>query len=64
MLERHPELAGAVRLVQVSVPSRTGVQAYARFRKQVDELVGRINGRFGTPTWTPVHYMYRAVTTE
>ena len=46
------------------MPSRTGVQAYARFRKQVDELVGRINGRFGTPTWTPVHYMYRAVTTE
>ena len=33
-----------MRLVQVAVPSRTGVEAYQEFRTQVDELVGRING--------------------
>jgi trehalose 6-phosphate synthase/phosphatase len=27
----------------------------------VEGLVGRINGKFGTPTWTPVHYMYKNV---
>jgi trehalose 6-phosphate synthase/phosphatase len=61
MLEKHPELLGHVRLVQVSVPSRTNVDAYAEFRNQVDALVGRINGRFGSPHWAPVHYVYRGL---
>jgi trehalose 6-phosphate synthase/phosphatase len=59
LLESHPELHGRVRLVQVAVPSRTQVEAYAEFRHTVDSLVGRINGRFGTPSWAPVHYVYR-----
>ncbi|MBL8923648.1 MAG: bifunctional alpha,alpha-trehalose-phosphate synthase (UDP-forming)/trehalose-phosphatase [Myxococcaceae bacterium] len=59
LLAEHPELWGRVRLVQVSVPSRTQVEAYAEYRTTVDSLVGRINGRFGTPSWAPVHYVYR-----
>ncbi len=61
LLARHPDLREHVRLVQVAVPSRTRVQAYQRFRAQVDRLVGRINGRFSTPTWTPVSYLYRSI---
>jgi trehalose 6-phosphate synthase/phosphatase len=61
LLLRHPALRERVRLVQVAVPSRTAVPAYAEFRTQVDALVGRINGAFGTPRWTPVHYLYRAL---
>lgn len=61
LLEQHPELHQRVRLVQVAVPSRTRVDAYADFRTQVDALVGRINGRFGSPSWAPVHYVYRAL---
>ncbi len=61
LLENHPELVGAIRLVQVAVPSRTNVDAYAEFRTQVDALVGRINGRFGSPHWTPVHYLYQSL---
>lgn len=61
LLERHPELHERVRLIQVAVPSRTGVRAYQKFRNQVDALVGRINGAFGTPRWTPVHYLYRSI---
>jgi trehalose 6-phosphate synthase/phosphatase len=59
LLADHPELRGRVRLVQVAVPSRTQVEAYAESRHTVDALVGRINGRFGTPSWAPVHYVYR-----
>jgi trehalose 6-phosphate synthase/phosphatase len=61
LLLRHPEWRERVRLVQVAVPSRVGVAEYQHFREQLDALVGRINGAFGTPTWTPIHYMYRAV---
>ncbi|MBI1949218.1 MAG: bifunctional alpha,alpha-trehalose-phosphate synthase (UDP-forming)/trehalose-phosphatase [Deltaproteobacteria bacterium] len=59
LLEEHPELHGKVRLVQVAVPSRIRVEAYAEFRHQLDALVGRINGRFGTVRWAPVHYVFR-----
>jgi trehalose 6-phosphate synthase/phosphatase len=61
MLQTHPELRERVRLVQVAVPSRTGVGAYQEFRSLVDGLVGRINGDFGTPHWVPVHYIYRGL---
>jgi trehalose 6-phosphate synthase/phosphatase len=37
------------------------VFAYAEFERTVDELVGRINGRFGTPRWAPIHYVHQAV---
>ncbi|MGZ8391244.1 MAG: bifunctional alpha,alpha-trehalose-phosphate synthase (UDP-forming)/trehalose-phosphatase [Gemmatimonadales bacterium] len=61
MLQAHPELYERVRLVQVAVPSRTGVGAYQDFRALVDGLVGRINGDFATPRWVPVHYIYRSL---
>lgn len=61
LLIEHPEWRGRVRLVQVAVPSRAGVQAYRQVRREVNRLVGRINGEFGTPSWTPVHYVYRSV---
>jgi trehalose 6-phosphate synthase/phosphatase len=61
MLQTHPELREHVRLVQVAVPSRTGVEAYQEFRSLVEGLVGRINGDFGTPRWVPVHYIYRGL---
>ena len=61
MLVTHPDLRERVRLVQVAVPSRTGVGAYQEFRSLVDGLVGRINGDFATPRWVPVHYIYRSL---
>ena len=64
MLQTHPELREKVRLVQVAVPSRTGVEAYQDFRSLVDGLVGRINGAFGTPRWVPVHYIFRSLSSE
>ncbi|MBL8955518.1 MAG: bifunctional alpha,alpha-trehalose-phosphate synthase (UDP-forming)/trehalose-phosphatase [Myxococcaceae bacterium] len=63
LLSDRPELHGRVRLVQVAVPSRASVGAYQDFRAQVDALIGRINGRFSTPSWVPVHYLYRALST-
>ncbi|RKH34403.1 bifunctional alpha,alpha-trehalose-phosphate synthase (UDP-forming)/trehalose-phosphatase [Corallococcus sicarius] len=61
VLERSPALRGRLRFIQVAVPSRTEVQAYAEYRETVDELVGRINGTYGTVHSTPVHYLYRSL---
>lgn len=61
LLARYPELHERVRLVNLAVPTREAVPAYQDFRQEVDRLVGRINGRFSTPRWTPIHYLFRSV---
>jgi trehalose 6-phosphate synthase/phosphatase len=61
LLTAHPDWRGRIRLVQVAVPSRGQVPAYQRLRKEVERLVGQINGEFGTPSWTPIHYIHRPV---
>ncbi|WP_342379028.1 bifunctional alpha,alpha-trehalose-phosphate synthase (UDP-forming)/trehalose-phosphatase [Myxococcus stipitatus] len=60
LLEREPSWRGRLRFVQVAVPSRTQVEAYATYREQVNELVGRINGQYGTVQNVPVHYLFRS----
>lgn len=60
-LGRNPEYRGKVTLVLVAVPSRTQVEAYKQLKKQVDELVGRINGEYATIDWTPIWYIYRSL---
>ncbi len=60
LLEREPAWRGRLRFVQVAVPSRTGVSDYAQYREKVDELVGRINGAYGTVDRVPIHYLYRS----
>lgn len=63
-LDEHPEWRGEVSLVYICVPSRTSVPEYQSLKKQVDELVGRINGRHSQPGWTPIWYLYRKFSLE
>ncbi|UCD84170.1 MAG: bifunctional alpha,alpha-trehalose-phosphate synthase (UDP-forming)/trehalose-phosphatase [Deltaproteobacteria bacterium] len=60
-LERNPEYREKVVIILVAVPSRTQVEHYRMLKKQVDELVGRINGKYGTIGWVPILYLYHAV---
>ena len=61
LLELHPELRGDVSFVQIAVPSREQVSEYQALKRELDELVGRINGRFGRSDWTPIRYIHRSV---
>lgn len=60
-LSQSPEWHGRVVLIQVAVPSRERVSQYKELRKEVDELVGQINGQWSTPEWTPVIYLRRGI---
>ncbi len=64
LLELHPEHREKVTLLQVAVPSRFQVTEYQELKREIDELVGRINGRFGTESWSPIRYLYRSVSPE
>jgi len=58
-LERNPQAWGKVVLLLIVVPSRTRVPRYRSLKREVDELVSSINGRYGTIDWEPVRYFYR-----
>jgi len=59
LFEMHPEFRARVVLVMIVVPSRVMVEQYEMMKRQIEEQVGKINGRFGTIGWTPVVYQYR-----
>jgi trehalose 6-phosphate synthase/phosphatase len=61
LLEHRPGWRRHVSLVVVAVPSRVEVEAYRRMRTQIEEAVGRVNGRYGDLSWTPIVYQYRAL---
>ena len=60
-LTKYPEYLEKVRLVMLTVPSRSSVSDYQRLKKETDEIVGRVNGKFATINWTPIWYYYRAM---
>ena len=61
LLEQDPQLHGKVVLVQVAVPSRQAIPNYSQLRQEVSELVGDLNGDYGTAAWTPVVFIRRAI---
>lgn len=63
-LEKYPEFKERVRLIMLAVPSRENVPQYQHLKKEIDELVGKINGKFSTATWVPVWYFYRSLPFE
>jgi glucosylglycerol-phosphate synthase len=64
LLEGHPELVGEVTLLNIVTPAAPGMEIYEALRIEVDRIVGRINGRFSTLSWTPVRYFYRSLPFE
>jgi trehalose 6-phosphate synthase/phosphatase len=60
-LDKNPEWRGRVTLFMLCVPSRTKVREYQLLKSEIDELVGKINGRFDSPDWLPILYMYRSL---
>jgi len=63
-LSRNPEWRVRVVLIQVASPSRTGVAEYQALKREVDELVGRINGRYGRLDHTPLVYINQTIPRE
>ena len=61
LLTREPQWRDLLHFIQLAVPTREKVEAYAELRRQVNELVGRINSQHGSATSVPVQFLYRSV---
>ena len=63
-LRHHPEFCGRVSLVQLCVPTRSSIKAYDTLKSEVERLVSEVNGTFGNPGYTPIHYLYQNLPME
>ena len=61
LLRSSPDLKDKITLIQIAVPTREGIDTYQDLRTEVNRLVGEINGKFGTPGWTPLIYINRSI---
>jgi trehalose 6-phosphate synthase/phosphatase len=60
-LENNPQWRGNVTLVLAVTPSRDNVYEYQVLKKEIDELVGRINGKYSTIDWNPILYVHQTL---
>jgi trehalose 6-phosphate synthase len=60
LLSTHPDWRGKVIYLQITPKSRSEIQEYADIERQIDETAGRVNGRYGEASWTPIRYVNRA----
>jgi trehalose 6-phosphate synthase/phosphatase len=64
LFETYPEHREKVLFLQLAVPSRSQVAEYRDLKRQIDEDVGRVNGRFSTASWSPIRYLYQSMPNE
>ena len=60
-LSDNPQYQGKVTLVMIVVPSRANVSQYKDLKEEIDNLVGKINGKYSSFDWAPIHYFYRSL---
>jgi trehalose-6-phosphate synthase len=60
LYQRYPEWRRKVSFVQVAAPSRSRIPSYVEQKRQVDYLVGRVNGEYADHDWVPIRYLYRS----
>jgi trehalose 6-phosphate synthase/phosphatase len=56
-IQTYPEYNGRISMIVQAIPSGETSDSFFNLKSVVDELVGRINGNYGTITWTPVRYL-------
>ncbi|PZU53208.1 MAG: glucosylglycerol-phosphate synthase [Thauera sp.] len=61
LLEQNDELRQKVTLIAVCVPAASEMTIYDTLQTQIEQAVGRINGRFSRVGWTPVQFFFRPI---
>ncbi len=61
LIERRRELIGKIKMLCVSVRANSAMTIYDETQREIEALVGRINGRFSLLSWTPVVLITRAI---
>ena len=63
-LEEHPEYHGKLELINICTPPSQGMKIYDRIQTEIEQAVGRINGRYSSLEWTPIRFFFRSLPFE
>lgn len=63
-LSKYPEYLGKVRLNLIVAPSRVEVDSYDELRSEIEELVSKVNGKYGTISWMPIWFFFQSFPQE
>jgi len=58
-LERYPRYQSKFTFIQIGAPSRSHIQRYADFQREVEDEANRINERFRRGKWRPIVLLNR-----
>jgi trehalose 6-phosphate synthase len=58
-LANHSEWLGKVTYLQISPKSRSEIPEYGELEEALGSAAGRINGKYGEVSWTPIRYVNR-----
>lgn len=63
-LDQYPEFHGKVELINICTPPSKGMKVYEKIQQELEQAVGKINGKYSQIGWTPIHFFFRAVPFE
>jgi trehalose 6-phosphate synthase len=58
-LANHPDWIGKVTYLQIAPKNRSAIPEYAELEQAANTAAGRINGKYGEVSWTPIRYVNR-----
>ena len=58
-LANHSDWIGKVTYLQITPKNRSEIPEYAELAKALGSAAGRINGKYGEVSWTPIRYVNR-----
>jgi trehalose 6-phosphate synthase len=61
LLEKYPSARRNFTLMQIAPPTRKGVRTYDEIQAELEQVSGRINGRFAETDWVPIRYLHKSV---
>ncbi|GAA4304284.1 glucosylglycerol-phosphate synthase [Compostibacter hankyongensis] len=63
-LNDYPEFHGKVELINICTPPAQGMRIYERIQTELEQAVGKINGKYSNINWTPIRFFFRSVPFE
>ncbi len=63
-LEQHPEFHGKVELINICTPPAKGMKVYEKVQQELEQAIGKINGKFSRMDWVPIRFFFRSFSFE
>lgn len=63
-LEKYPQFQNKFVYLSIAAPSRLHIPAYKNLNREIFDLIEKINWKYSTPHWEPIHYVNEVLSRE